>query len=66
MKILLDNVNVFSNSGPNHFGSKLIKYLDKRGNQCMLPPQEGADVNLAFNEYNFLCIFYVINKATKD
>ena len=50
MKILLDNVNIFSNSGPNHFGTKLIKYLDARGNRCMLPPQEGADVRLAFIE----------------
>jgi glycosyltransferase involved in cell wall biosynthesis len=50
MNILLDNVNIFSTSGPNHFGSKLIKYLDRRGNKCMLPPQEGADIKLTFIE----------------
>ena len=50
MKILFDNVNIFSNSCPNHFGTKLIKYLDKQGNQCLLPPQEGADIKLAFIE----------------
>ena len=50
MNILLDNVNIFSTSGPNHFGSKLIKYLNRRGNKCMLPPQEGADIKLTFIE----------------
>ena len=50
MKILFDNVNVSSKSGPNHFGSKLIKYLGAQGNKCMLPPQEGADIKLSFIE----------------
>ena len=50
VNILFDNVNIFSNSGPNHFGSKLIKYLKKRGNECMVPPQEGADIKLSFIE----------------
>jgi len=50
MNILFDNVNVFSRSGPNHFGSKLIKYLDRLGHRCMVPPQEGADIKLAFIE----------------
>ena len=50
MNILLDNVNIFSKSGPNHFGAKLVKYLDRLGNKCMLPPQDGADVKLSFIE----------------
>ena len=50
MNILLDNVNVFSKSGPNHFGTKLIKYFDRLGHRCMLPPQEGADIKLSFIE----------------
>ena len=48
MNILLDNVNIFSTSGPNHFGAKLIKYLDRAGHQCLLPPQDGADIKLSF------------------
>ena len=32
MNIYLDNVNLFSTSGPNHFASKLRKYMEKRGN----------------------------------
>ena len=50
MNILLDNVKIFSKSGPNHFGTKLIKYLDRLGNRCMLPPQDGADIKLSFIE----------------
>ena len=29
MKILLDNVNLKSSSGPNHFGNKIKKYLEE-------------------------------------
>ena len=31
MNILLENVNLNSTSGPNHFGQKLVKYLKLRG-----------------------------------
>ena len=31
MNIFLDNVNINSRTGPNHFGKKLIKYLAKQG-----------------------------------
>ena len=50
MNILFDNVNILSRSGPNHFGTKLIKYLDRSGHNCLVPPQEGADIKLSFIE----------------
>ncbi|MCW4040577.1 MAG: hypothetical protein NWE83_07475 [Candidatus Bathyarchaeota archaeon] len=31
MKLCIDNVNLNSSSGPNSFGQKLVKYLDKNG-----------------------------------
>ncbi len=33
MKIMMDNVNFNSSSGPNHFGTKLAKYLKTRGHE---------------------------------
>ena len=32
MNIFLDNVNLHSTSGPNHFASKLKKYMERQGN----------------------------------
>ncbi len=50
MNVLFDNVNIMSRSGPNHFGTKLIKYLDRLGHRCLVPPQDGADIKLSFIE----------------
>ena len=49
MRILLDNVNLDSSSGPNHFGSKLKRYLEKEGNECGTDVQN-PDVQLSFIE----------------
>lgn len=47
MKILLDNVSLGSTTGPNHFGTKLKKYLEKRGDSI----NSGIpDVQLSFIE----------------
>ena len=50
MNIFFDNVNPVSRTGPNHFGSKLATYLEKRGNTCLFLPQEKAEVRLSFIE----------------
>lgn len=47
MKILLDNVNLKSSSGPNHFGNKIKKYLEKIDNVCDISVNN-PDVQLSF------------------
>ena len=34
MKILVENINLHSTTGPNHFGAKLIKYVNKLNVTC--------------------------------
>jgi len=48
MNIFLENVNVHSNTGPNHFGSKLVKYLSRDGFTFNSPIK--YDIHLAFIE----------------
>ena len=48
MNIFLDNVNLSSNSGPNHFGRKLKKYLEKLG--CTFTFGMPIDLQLTFIE----------------
>ena len=48
MNIFLDNVNLTSNSGPNHFGRKLKKYLEKR--KCTFTFGMPIDLQLTFIE----------------
>jgi len=50
MNILFENVNLSSTSGPNHFASKLVKYLEYRGNRCSSTPSWEADARLTFIE----------------
>ena len=52
MNIYLDNVNLGSTSGPNHFGSKLAKYMTKNGNRFTSPDM--AEVQLSFIQANRL------------
>ena len=47
MKIFLENVNIDSNSGPNHFGKKLKKYLENNNNECVMSAQK-CDSHLCF------------------
>jgi glycosyltransferase involved in cell wall biosynthesis len=49
VKILLDNVNLGSSSGPNHFGSKLMRYLEPLGIQC-ITDDTPSDIQLSFIE----------------
>jgi len=49
MKILLDNINLSSTSGPNHFGKKLRANLEKFDHLCG-PSIEKPDVQLSFIE----------------
>ena len=49
MKILLDNVNLNSSSGPNHFGKKLKARLDAMGHLCSTDIGD-PDVQLSFIE----------------
>lgn len=49
MKVLLDNVNLSSTSGPNHFGNKLRTALNDLGHQCDTALPE-PDVQLSFIE----------------
>jgi len=49
VKILLDNVNLGSTSGPNHFGKKLKTKLIKMGHECSLETPS-PDVQLSFIE----------------
>tara|TARA_Y100000310_G_scaffold338905_1_gene429881 strand:+ start:277 stop:1209 length:933 start_codon:yes stop_codon:yes gene_type:complete len=49
VRILFDNVNLQSSSGPNHFGGKLKKYLNASGNECGTDI-ENPDVQLSFIE----------------
>jgi glycosyltransferase involved in cell wall biosynthesis len=51
MKIFLENVNINSSSGPNHFGRKLKKFLEKTDNTCVLTPQI-CDSHLCFIQSN--------------
>lgn len=51
MKILLDNVNLNSTTGPNHFGKKLKKSLESFGHTCDLTVPD-PDVQLSFIETN--------------
>ena len=51
MKIFLDNVNLNSTSGPNHFGTKLNKYISRLGATCTTNLDESSlDVQLSFIE----------------
>ena len=50
MKILFENVNLSSSSGPNHFASKLVKYLGYDGNKCVSSLSPDVDVKLTFIE----------------
>ncbi len=50
MNIVFENVNLSSSSGPNHFASKLVKYLEKRGNRCLASFTPDTDVKLTFIE----------------
>lgn len=50
MKILFENVNLSSSSGPNHFASKLVKYLGHNGNKCVSSLSPDVDVKLTFIE----------------
>jgi len=51
MKVLLDNVNLNSTSGPNHFGSKLNKYISRLGSELVSHPSAAApDIQLSFIE----------------
>jgi len=49
MNIFLDNVNIESTTGPNHFASKLVKQLLKMGHE-LYHPGSIPDVHLAFVE----------------
>ena len=49
MRLALENIDVRSNSGPNHFGKKLYKYLNKRNNISWEGPH---DISLCFIESN--------------
>lgn len=46
MNIYLDNVNLSSTSGPNHFASKLKKYMTKKGDEFTF--SKVFDVQLSF------------------
>ena len=47
MKIILDNVNLSSQNGPNSFANKMIPYIIKSGHQLV---NSDADVMLSFIE----------------
>mgnify|MGYP003640958136 FL=1 len=49
MKILLDNVNLNSSSGPNHFGRKLKAGFDALGHSCSTDVSD-PDIQLSFIE----------------
>ena len=46
MNIFLDNVNLSSTSGPNHFGNKLKKYMERIGSTFTFASE--FDVQLSF------------------
>ena len=48
MKLLLDNVDIKSSTGPNHFGKKLAKYLTKLGVE--INNSKKPDIKLSFIE----------------
>lgn len=48
MNIFLENVNLNSNSGPNYFAQKLVKYFEFRG--ALFDPAYEYDVKLTFIE----------------
>jgi len=50
MKILLENVNTSSTSGPNHFGNKLKKYMEKLEHKFVL---SNPDIRLCFIESQY-------------
>ena len=50
MNIYLDNLNLSSNSGPNSFGRKLIKYMEGLGHT--FDAERESDVALAFIQAN--------------
>jgi len=50
MNIYLDNVNLGSTSGPNHFGSKLVKYMSRLGDS--FTGDKKYDVQLSFIQSN--------------
>ena len=50
MNIYLENVNLDSNSGPNSFGRKLVKYMGKAGHTFDM--NQKGDVALAFIQSN--------------
>jgi glycosyltransferase involved in cell wall biosynthesis len=50
MNILLENVNLKSNSGPNSFGQKLFKYMSKNGHSFGQGAWPNAELRLCFIE----------------
>jgi len=52
MNIFLDNVAIGSSTGPNHFGTKLLKYLKKQGHRCYTIPIPPPEIQLSFIEAN--------------
>ncbi|HAW80357.1 MAG TPA: hypothetical protein DCX27_12000 [Balneola sp.] len=48
MNVCLENVNLESNSGPNYFAQKLIKYMGFRG--TIFDPNQPQDIKLTFIE----------------
>jgi len=50
VNIFLDNVNIMSTSGPNHFGNKLKKYLEQNGHTFVF--DRSFDIQLSFIQKN--------------
>ena len=50
MNIFLDNVNIMSTSGPNHFGNKLKKHLEMLGHSFRF--DKSFDIQLSFIQKN--------------
>lgn len=50
MNIFLENINLNSNSGPNYFAQKLIKYLNLRSIDVTNITNQKPDIRLAFIE----------------
>ena len=50
MNIFLDNVNIMSTSGPNHFGNKLKKHLELLGHEFRF--DRSFDIQLSFIQKN--------------
>jgi glycosyltransferase involved in cell wall biosynthesis len=54
MKILLDNVTLGYNSGPNNFALKVKKYFEKMGHTPVIDPEDNFDVKLSFIQERFI------------